>query len=374
MSETWVLILTSLALRLSALLNPSAWAVPVAPLGPLGAWLQPFSDAPQAGWSGPAWILLQAFCDAASALLIMRLVERRRLAERLLAPAAQSARFASPAFWAGLAWAVHPVAGLLAGPLGVWQSLGLLGLLLAAWNLEFSTHPAAEARAAWVWGLASSAALWPVLLLPLGGAGFLSRRARLRFYGQALLLPLLLLLPWLFLKDPATVEKAWKGPVSLLGVPGVLRSLWSAAGAPASMLSPLLKAWELFSLMALVSVPLFWLWRAPALLPGLGLGAWLWVLLSPQPQEAQLLAALALLLLLPGGLAWRMAAISFFLLILHRWLPGLRDLEQGPTGGSWRGVQLGWSALLLAWLFWTALTCLRLNTDARRPHRASQYF
>jgi len=293
MSESWILILTTLAVRLPALLRPAAWGAPVAPLGPLAVWLQAWTQRPAESGAGAVLILLQIFCDAASVLLLLRLVERRRLAERLLSSGAQPPRFASPAFWAGLAWAAHPVAGFLAGPAGAWQSLALLGLLLAAWNLEFSRHPGAQARGAWALGLAIGAALWPLLLLPLASSGLLSRRARLRFCAQALALPLLLLLPWLLLKDSATVLQAWQGSPSVLGLEGVLRSLWSAAAAPPEMLGALIKGWTLVALPALALWTLLCFWRPPALLPGLALGAWVWVLLAPQLQSEQLLTPLA---------------------------------------------------------------------------------
>jgi hypothetical protein len=251
--------------------------------------------------------------------------------------------------------------------------LALLGLLGAAWNLEFSDHPSAEDRAAWSMGLAISAALWPLLVLPLGAVGLLSRRARWRFYAQAMLLPLALALPWLLLKDPFTAGLAWQNAPSILGLPGILVSAWSAVGAPAEMLQPLLQAWQCLALAGLALYFLASFWRPVALLPGLALGAWVWVLLAPQLQGPLFLAPLGLLLLVPGRLPLRLMAATLLLLVLQERLPGLRglQLQQPDPSGAWRATHLCWAALLLAWFFWVLVECIRLGAYARRAQRSN---
>lgn len=369
---TWALLLTALAVRLPALFSHQALLPAVAPWGPLVVWAQPWLDVAPGGWGWWGLALAGALADAASAVLIARLVERRRLADRLLTPKREPEGWGSPGFWAGLAWAVHPVAVMLAGSAGAWQSVALFCLLVAAWNLEYSAHPAAEGRASLAMGVAVSVALWPLLLLPLGAAGLLSRRARLRFYGQALFLPVLLALPWLLLNDPQTVVAALKGSLSLLGLPGLLRALWSAAGAPLAQLQPLLQAWHALALCGLLLYFAISFWRPVSLLPGLALGAWVWALLAPQLQGPLLLAPLGLALLVPGRLPLRLSVATFVMLLLQDHLPGLRGLQLQQADPGSQGIQLLWAALSLAWLFWVALELLRLSSFARRAGRTDR--
>ena len=366
---TWALVLTALAVRLPVLFSHQALLPAVAPWGPLVVWAQPWLDAAPDGWGWIGLGLLGALADAASAVLIARLVERRRLADRLLTPKREPEGWASPGFWAGLAWAAHPVAVMLAGSAGAWQSVALFCLLVAAWNLEYSAHPAAEGRASLAMGLAISVALWPLLLLPLGAAGLLSRRARLSFYRQALFLPLILALPWLLIKDPQSVLAALKGSRSLLAFPGLLRALWAAAGAPLAQLQPLLHGWHLVALFGLLLYFATSFWRPAALLPGMALGAWVWALLAPQLQGPLLLAPLGLALLVPGRLPLRLSVATFVLLLLQDQLPGLRGLQLQQADPGSQGVQLLWAALSLVWLFWVALELLRLSSFARRSGR-----
>jgi hypothetical protein len=359
--------------RVPAIFSHQALLPVVAPWGPLPVWLQPWLDSVPDAWLLLA--LLSAMADALSAVLLARLVERRRLADRLLAPQRTPEAWGSPGFWAGLAWAAHPVAGLLAGSAGAWQSFALLALLSAAWSLEYSSHPAAERWAAWAMGFAISATLWPLLLLPLGAAGLLSRRARARFYAQALFLPLLLALPWLCLNDPRAVALAWMGPPSTLGLPGALGALWSAVGAPAELLRTLLQAWQWVVVLILGAYLLFSLWRPVALLPGLALGAWTWALLAPQMQGPLLLAPLALALLVPGRFALRVGGATFILLVLQQSLPGLRalQLQQADPSGTALASRLAWAAVTLAWSFWVAMEWARLWAFAGRSRRLGAF-
>jgi hypothetical protein len=369
----WCLALTALAVRVPAILSHQALLPAVAPWGPLLVWLQPWIDSSPQGWIVLG--LVGALADAASAVLLARLVERRRLADRLLAPRRSPEGWGSRGFWMGLAWAVHPVLAFAGGSAGAWQSLALLGLLSAVWNLEYSSHPMAERWGAWGMGLAVSTALWPLLLLPLGAAGLLSRRARARFYAHALWIPLLLALPWLLLEDPHTVMRAWAGGPSTLGLPGILAALWSAAGAPWALLQLFLQAWQWIVLLALGAYFLASLWRPMALLPGLALGAWAWILVAPQLQGPLLLAPLALALMVPGRFSLRVSAATFILLLLQTTLPGLRSLQlqQADLTGEWRATNLCWGALVLAWSFWVALEWTRLWAYARRDQNHNSF-
>ena len=364
----------ALLLRLPALFHPEAYLPAASPLGPLPLCLQPLLDA-HAVWGWSVLGALGALADAASAVLIARLVERRRLADRLLSAQRSTEGLGSPGFWAGLAWAVNPVSLYLAGSSGAWQSLSLACLLWAAWDLEYSAAAAAEGRAALALGLAIAFALWPLIFLPLAASGLLSRRERSRLYVRALWLPCLPGLAWLFLRTPHEVLSAWAGPPSTLGLPGLFSALWSAAGAPWDYLQPVLELWLWAAPLALLGLGLSFWWRPTALLPGLALGAWVWALACPSLQGPLLLLPVGLSLLLPGPLAWRSMAACLPLLVLQDRLPGLRSLmlRQQDASGLGRGTHLFWAALLLAWLFWALLECSRLWSQARGPRRSSSY-
>lgn len=373
-SHLWALGLLALLARLPALFQAQALLPVCAPLGPLSVWLQPILDG-HAGWGWALLGCLGALADAGSAVFIARLVERRRLAERLLTPQRAAEGLASPGFWAGLAWALCPVSLYLAGSAGAWQSLSLLALLSAAWDLEYSRAEISEKRAAWAFGAAISFSAWPLVVLPIGAAGLLSRRDRQRFYLRALLPPAALALPWLLLKTPTQALAAWRGAPSTLGIPGLLSALWSAAGAPQASLGPLLQAWMVLGGGLLVVLGLHFLWRPTALLPGLALGAWLWICFSPALQGPLLIAPLGLALLVPGGLGLRQWGACLPLLLLQDRLPGLRSLmlRQDDPSGLQRGTHLLWAALLLAWCFWAALEGARLSSQARAAHRSNSY-
>lgn len=370
-SHLWALALLALLVRVPTLFQIQSMLPVCSPWGPLPLWLQPWLDA-HAAWAWPVLGGLGALADAGSAVFIARLVERRRLAERLLTPQRGSEGIASPGFWAGLAWALCPVSLYLVGSAGAWQSLSLLALLSGAWDLEYSRADISEKRAAWAFGAAISFSAWPLLVLPIGAAGLLSRRDRQRFYVRALALPLALALPWLFLVTPQEVAQAWLGAPSTLGVPGLLSALWSAAGAPQASLSPLFQGWTLLGALLMGGLALRFMQRSPALLPGLALGAWAWVLLSPSLQGPLLIAPLGLALLVPGGLGLRQWMACAPLLVLQDRLPVLRSLmlRQDDLNGAQRGLHLLWAALLLAWCFWAILEWARLSANHDRSHSA----
>jgi hypothetical protein len=169
------------------------------------------------------------------------------------------------------------------------------------------------------------------------------------------------------------VARAWQAAPSLLGLPGFLASAGSAAGMPIQGLKAFQQAWPYVAVAGLCLYGFLGFWRPVALFPGLALGAWVWILLAPQLQGPLFLAPLALLLLVPGRLAWRLAAGTFVLLVLHDHLPGLRDLQlqQDDPAGLWRGTHWGWAVLICAWLLWVLLECIRLDTHARRSQRSA---
>ncbi len=284
------------------------------------------------------------------------------------APAHARGTGARPGFWAGLAWSCpsrwpacwrdRPASG---------RALPLLCPLerrTGAWST--ARTPAAERWAAWAMGFAVSAALWPLLLLPLGAAGLLSRRARWRFYAQALFVPLVLALPWLCLNDPRAVALAWMGAPSTLGLPGALAALVVSApsarprrscgrsckpGSGGGAAGPRLP----ISSSAC--------WRPVALLPGLALGAWTWALLAPQMTGAALCWRpwRSGALLVPGRfcparrrrdsfiLSWRAAARPCRACVPLQLLPLAGRLPRG----TWRGLdafRLAWAAVMAcAW-------------------------
>ncbi len=370
--HTWTLALLAVFLRLPLLFLSPAFLPAALPWGPLPLWLQPLLDA-HASVAWPGLGLMGVLADAFSAVWIARLVERRRLAERLLTPQRSSEGWGSPGFWAGLAWAANPVSLYLVGSAGAWQSLGLAALLASAWHLEYSDAAASEQRAAWAMGLAISACAWPVVFLPLAASGLLSRRDRGRFYARALMMPLLLALPWLFLRAPQEALLAWQGPPSVLGWPGLIAALGSAMGLPWILLHPALELWLWCAPLGLLALWLSYVLRPTALLTGLALGAWVWVLICPSLQGPLLLAPLGLALLVPGTWALRALAACFPLLVLQDRLPGLRSLMLQQVDAGSRGTQLAWAALLLAWCFWATLEGSRLWSQARGPRRSTSY-
>jgi hypothetical protein len=348
----WRLGLALLALAARA---PMLWWRPLPPSsplpwGPLLYWLPAGLAAglgPPAPWLG----VLSAFADAGSAVLLALLVQRHRLADSLLADNRGPQGWKSPGVLAGLAWALHPAALLCAGAGAAWQSGALLGVLYAAWQLEYGAAGDSERRAALALGAAGALAWWPLLLLPFCLNGFLSARERGRFIFFALLPALLLALPTFLLKDWAAIRPAVVGP-SPLGVPGLWRSLAALAGAPENWLESALHAWRWAGAGLLA---LFLLWasgRRLELFQGLALGSLTWLLLAPQLQPELLLGPLGLWLLLPGRAAWRWAGASTLLLLAAAALP------QGAGAAA-----LLWSALLLAWLFVSALEWARLKSS-----------
>lgn len=342
------------------------------PLLPL-AWL--LLKALEAGRSllgGPPalWYRLPGLAgDIAVSLALYALVRRRRLGGDPLA--AERA-----GLLAGLSWALNPLAMLLSAAQGASDSLPLALLLGAAWWLEYSQDPRAEAWAALSLGAAAALHPWALALLPLALGAFATSAERRRFAAWVLLPGLLLLLPWLWLDSPEDLAArllAGGGLRGSLGLSGALRAGFLAAGAPAESADAAALLWRGLALLGL-ALGVAAAWRRCSrlrLLEGLPWGALGLTVLSPGLGAPGLAWAPALACLLSPLLAWRLSlgglalALAGYALFHPEVLAGERAWAPQPGPG----LLLGWMLLLLAAWAWSLWEWSRLGLPAAASAR-----
>ena len=380
----WLLALTALALRLPLLLGaPGAdYDLESYRLAAGSPLLKLYTDEALQGRYPylPGWWLVLKLCQgfsAVSGLAFERVVRLpglaadlavslllHRLLERLTASRALVGRsvWNTPAFWGALAWAASPLSALITAGHGQFDSLPLFLLLLAAWQLEFSSSPRSELNAALALGAAMSLKPWALAFLPFYLKTFLERREMLRFSLQTLCLPTALLLPWLAMDGPVAVagRLAYSG-ASTLSLPEALKAALFASGASAQVYQGARLALGALGLAVLASLALAYLagpWRFP-LLPGLALGALTLLVAAPALSVQYLSWPACLALLSPGPLARRLqavglaAALGVYLFLLPGTLAGSALPAPPQTPGSlllWAGANLGlWMFLAVEW-------------------------
>jgi hypothetical protein len=305
--------------------------------------------------------------DLGVACLLYLLVERRSRSSAALAAGPEALLSTRAGLAAGLGWALNPLAALISTAHGQFDSLALAGLLASAWWLEYSSAPRAGLWAALSLAAAISLKTWPLAFLPLYLGVFSSRREAFWFAAWALLPPLLLLAPFVYLSgsDQVLARLSYSG-ASALGFSGALRASFFAVDAPVALYHQVDDAWRLGALGLL---GLGWLWalrraRRLRLLDALPWMALSLVLFAPGLSPQYLAWPAAFSLLAGGGLAWRYhiaslpLLVGFYALFMPVVLAG---------HAAWPAPQLGagpillWAALNLAWCGWAWREWMRLQ-------------
>jgi uncharacterized membrane protein len=274
--------------------------------------------------------------------------------------------------YAGLAWALNPLAVLISAGHGQFDSLALALLLGMAWMLEYSRSPRAELGAALCLAAAIALKTWPLAFLPpaLGALG--GRNAKGRFVALALLPPLLLLLPWICMDGISAVAArlSYSGSDGL-GLGASLKAVFFLASAPAG--------WRTFDgvyrFLALVLIGLAFVWallraRSWLLLESLSWTALTLWLLAPGLSVQYLAWAPALALAVSTRLAWRLSlaalplAAGFYACFMPVVLAGPAAWDAPRQGPLLMG---SWALANLAWYAWTAREWKRRAAAALAP-------
>jgi hypothetical protein len=288
----------------------------------------------------------------------------------------QESFWSGRAFWAAAAWAVNPLSILISAGHGQFDSVALGFVLLAAWYLEFSEHPRSDFASALSLGFAIAFKTWPLFFLPLFLASLSSKKERLAYGGICLLLPLLLLLPFLLSCGwEPTLQALSYGGSQALSLPEALRSFFFVSGASPATYRQAQQALSAINVSALLLAWLCYLW-GPWKFPifaGLAFATLTLYVFAPGLAAQYLCWLLPFALLVPGRLALRHGMLASFALVLFY---GFFAPEAFLKGGEAYALQkpawffIVWGFMNLAlWLFfvreWFDLGALCLRPSGR---------
>jgi len=274
--------------------------------------------------------------------------------------------------WAALAYAASPLAILVSAAHGQFDSLPLLFLLLAYWQMGEAGSKSNRAWAAVWFGAAVAMKTWPLALLPVFLKPLGTLRARARFTAWAALVPLGVSLPWLLVSPRAIIATvAGYMGVRCISLNEAFHALGFLLRWPPDLAVKVHHAWDKVMAAGILGLALGYLfgpWELP-LAEALAAGVLGLYVVAAGFSTQYLLWLLPLALLLPSRLALRHQAYALVIVLCfyNIFMPEVYlDGRFKPLGflspamlACWMVMNVGlWVFFLVEWL--------RLVRGARR--------